>query len=147
MNSKNEIIYNIIEKTKPKRKIFKNVLNAFFSGGVICLIAQILKAIYLNFFKDDIANNLAVLSMILLSSILTAFGVYDKIGQFAGAGTIIPITGFANSVTSSAMEYKSEGFITGIINNMLKLAGSIIVAGVISAFVISTFVYIVGLFI
>ena len=82
--------------------------------------------------------------MIFLSSFLTAFGVYDKIGQFAGAGTIIPITGFANSVTSSAMEYKSEGIVTGIINNMLKLAGSIIVTGIISAFIVSTILFLLG---
>ena len=82
--------------------------------------------------------------MIFISSILTSFGLYDKIGQFAGAGTIIPITGFANSVTSSAMEYKSEGIVTGIINNMLKLAGSIIVTGTICAFVFGSIYYLLG---
>ena len=92
----------------------------------------------------NLATTLSTLSMIMIASILTAFGVYDKIGQFAGAGTIIPITGFANSVTSSAMEYKSEGVVTGIINNMLKLAGSIIVTGVISSFVVATILYFLG---
>ena len=103
-----------------------------------------MQKIFLNFFDENLSTTLSTLSMIMIASILTAFGVYDKIGQFAGAGTIIPITGFANSVTSSAMEYKSEGVVTGIINNMLKLAGSIIVTGAISAFVVATILYFLG---
>ena len=144
MNKKDEIISNLIDKSQPKRSIFKNMVKAFIVGGIICLIAQIIKTILLNFFDETLATTLSTLSMIMIASILTAFGVYDKIGQFAGAGTIIPITGFANSVTSSAMEYKSEGVVTGIINNMLKLAGSIIVTGAISAFVVATILYFLG---
>lgn len=144
MNKKDEIISNLIDKSQPKRSIFKNMIKAFIVGGIICLIAQIIKTILLNFFDETLATTLSTLSMIMIASILTAFGVYDKIGQFAGAGTIIPITGFANSVTSSAMEYKSEGVVTGIINNMLKLAGSIIVTGVISSFVVATILYFLG---
>lgn len=144
MNKKDEIISNLIDKSQPKRSIFKNMVKAFIVGGIICLIAQIIKTIFLNFFDENLSTTLSTLSMIMIASILTAFGVYDKIGQFAGAGTIIPITGFANSVTSSAMEYKSEGVVTGIINNMLKLAGSIIVTGAISAFVVATILYFLG---
>lgn len=144
MNKKDEIISNLIDKSQPKRSIFKNMIKAFIVGGIICLIAQIIKTIFLNFFDENLSTTLSTLSMIMIASILTAFGVYDKIGQFAGAGTIIPITGFANSVTSSAMEYKSEGVVTGIINNMLKLAGSIIVTGAISAFVVATILYFLG---
>lgn len=144
MNKKDEIISNLIDKSQPKRSIFKNMVKAFIVGGIICLIAQIIKTIFLNFFDENLSTTLSTLSMIMIASILTAFGVYDKIGQFAGAGTIIPITGFANSVTSSAMEYKSEGVVTGIINNMLKLAGSIIVTGAISAFVVATILYFIG---
>lgn len=145
MKKKNEIISNLINQTKPKRKIVKNSFQAFLIGGLICLIAQISKTIFLNFFDEQTSNLLATLFMILLASFLTSFGIYDKIGQFAGAGTIIPITGFANSVTSSAIEYKSEGIITGIINNMLKLAGSVIVVGVISAFIFGSIYYLLGL--
>ena len=144
MNKKDEIISNLIDKSQPKRSILKNMIKAFIVGGIICLIAQIIKTIFLNFFDENLSTTLSTLSMIMIASILTAFGVYDKIGQFAGAGTIIPITGFANSVTSSAMEYKSEGVVTGIINNMLKLAGSIIVTGAISAFVVATILYFLG---
>ena len=144
MNNKNEVISNLINKTNPKRKIVSNIIKAFVIGGTICLIAQIVNGILINFLDEKLSSILSTLFMILLSSFLTAFGVYDKIGQFAGAGTIIPITGFANSVTSSAMEYKSEGIVTGIINNMLKLAGSIIVTGIISAFIMATILFLIG---
>lgn len=144
MKENNELISNIINKTEPKRKIFKNAFQAFLIGGIICLIAQVINTIYLYFFDLKTSNTLTLLTMIFISSILTSFGLYDKIGQFAGAGTIIPITGFANSVTSSAMEYKSEGIVTGIINNMLKLAGSIIVTGTICAFVFGSIYYLLG---
>lgn len=144
MNNKNEVICNLIKKTNPKRNIVKNTLIAFFVGGIICLIAQLINGILINFIDEKISSIITTIIMIFISSLLTAFGLYDKIGQFAGAGTIIPITGFANSVTSSAMEYKSEGIVTGIINNMLKLAGSIIVTGVISSFVVATILYFLG---
>ena len=144
MKKKNEIISNLINQTEPKRNILKNAFQAFIVGGMICLIAQILKTIFMNFFDEQMSSTLATLSMIFIASVLTSFGIYDKIGQFAGAGTIIPITGFANSVTSSAIEYKSEGIITGIINNMLKLAGSVIVVGVISAFIFGSIYYFLG---
>ena len=144
MNNKNEVISNLINKSNPKRSILKNIMKAFIIGGLICLIAQIINGVLNIFLDEKISSILATIIMIFLSSFLTAFGVYDKIGQFAGAGTIIPITGFANSVTSSAMEYKSEGIVTGIINNMLKLAGSIIVTGIISAFIVSTILFLLG---
>lgn len=145
MNNKNEIISNIIKKTEPKRNIIKNCFKAFIVGGIICLIAQLIKGIFVRHFDDQVSNTLSTISMIFLAAFFTALGVYDKIGQFAGAGTIIPITGFANSVTSSAIEYKSEGIVTGIINNTLKLAGSIIVVGVICAFFIGSFIFLLGI--
>jgi len=144
MNKKDEMINNLIAKTKPKRSIFKNTVKAFIVGGLICLFAQIIKIILLNFFEDSLATMITTIIIIVIASVLTAFGVYDKIGQFAGAGTIIPITGFANSVTSCALEYKSEGIVTGIINNMLKLAGSIIVTGIISSFIVASILYFLG---
>ena len=144
MNDKNEIINNLINKTEPKRSIIKNVFKAFIIGGTICMIAQIIKILLMNFFDETISNTLSTITMIIIASFMTAFGVYDKIGQIGGAGTIIPITGFANSVTSSAMEYRSEGIVTGVINNLLKLAGSVIVTGVISAFIVATILYFIG---
>ena len=84
---------------------------------------------------------LMALVLVSIAAILTGFGVFDKIGEIAGAGTIIPITGFANSLTSSALESKSEGIITGILTNMFKLAGAIIVTGIVSSFIIGTIIF------
>ena len=87
------------------------------------------------------AGNLGITIIVFLGALLTGLGIYDKIGQFAGAGSIIPISGFANSMTSSAMESKSEGLVLGIITNTFKLAGSVIVVGVVSAYVVGTIIY------
>ncbi len=142
MNSK---IEKVKKETEPKRKILKNMVNAFVSGGTICLIAQILIEMFKSFFDLDqiMANNLSAAIMVFLGALLTGIGIYDRIGQFAGAGSIIPITGFANSMTSSALESKSEGVILGIITNTFKLAGSVIVVGVVSSYVIGTILYII----
>ena len=145
MNDKNEIISNLIDKSEPKRKIIKNVFKSFLIGGTICMIAQVIKLVLMKFVDETLSTTISTIIMIVISSTLTAIGVYDKIGQIGGAGTIVPISGFANTVTSCAMEYKSEGIITGIICNMLKLAGSVIVIGIISAFFTSSVVYLLGI--
>lgn len=146
MNKKSELIDNIIKQTTPKRKIKNNLLKSFIVGGTICLIAQIIKGLLILKFDEKTSQVLSTILMIFLGSLFTGVGLYDKIGQFSGAGTIIPITGFANSMTSSAMEAKSEGIVLGIINNMLKLAGSVIITGVISAFIFSSIYYLLGIY-
>ena len=92
---------------------------------------------------EKTANTLMLLVFISISSILTGFGIYDKIGQIAGAGTFVPITGFANSLTSSAIESKSEGLVQGIMMNIFKLAGAIIVVGAVSSIIVGTIIYLV----
>lgn len=151
----NEVIYlnesidfkKIIDKHKVKPNYFKNGFFAFVFGGIISLIGQILIWIYENYLgmEEKHAQTLMIVTLILLASLLTGFGVYDKIGQIGGAGTIIPITGFSNSMTSAALEYKSEGIILGIASNMFKLAGSVIVFGVVSAAVFGIVRYLFGL--
>ena len=96
-------------------------------------------------FKIDEDTSKMLMSLVLVSitAILTGFGVFDKIGEVAGAGTIVPITGFANSLTSSALESKSEGIITGILTNMFKLAGAVIATAIISAFIVGSIIYFV----
>ena len=145
MNKKN--MYKAKLATEPKRPILMNSIKAFFVGGTICLFAQILIEIFKNQlnFEEDYANTLATTIMVFLGALLTGLGIYDRIGQFGGAGSIIPITGFANSMTSSALESKSEGMILGIFVNMFKLAGSVIVVGVISAFVFGALRYFMGI--
>lgn len=140
MNSKIEKVKN---ETEPKRNLGKNVFQAFLSGGTICLIAQVIIEMFKMIgLEAKMANNLGVTIMVFLGAFLTGVGIYDKIGQFAGAGSIIPITGFANSMTSSAMESKSEGLVLGVITNTFKLAGSVIVVGVVSAYLVGTIIYI-----
>lgn len=142
----NEKIEKVKKETKPKRKIFLNCVLAFLIGGIICVVGQLFVHFYEKYLhlESDIANIYSVITMVFLGSFLTGLGIYDKIGQIAGCGTIIPITGFANSMTSSALESKSEGVILGIINNMFKLAGSVIVVGVVSGVVVGAIRYLFG---
>jgi len=143
----NEKLRKVIIETTPKRKIFKNMIKAFLIGGLICAIAEIINFGILYFFdiEKDIANIYTVIIMIFLGAFSTGLGLYDRLGQIAGCGTIIPITGFANSMTSSALESKSEGLILGIITNVFKLAGSVIVTGVLCGVIIGTIRYLVGI--
>lgn len=132
--------YQKLQKaTETKRPIFKNCLKAFFVGGFICLIGQFIQTfmIYQFDFTDQTAGNPTIAILIFISMLLTGFGVYDRIGQFAGAGSAVPVTGFGNAVVSAAIEHRSEGYVLGVGGNMFKLAGSVIVFGVFSAFVIA----------
>jgi len=124
---------------EPKRPVLFNCLKAFLVGGLICMIGQGVSEIFLwNFdFTEKTVGNPTVAIMILLSVILTAVGIYDHIAQWAGAGTAVPVTGFANSMASAAIEHRSEGFVLGVGGKMFKLAGSVIVFGVFSAFVVA----------
>lgn len=124
-----------IKAYHPTPKYFLNCLKAFLVGGFICLIGEGIEKFYIAYFhyNEQTAGNPTVATLILIASLLTGFGIYDSIGNFAGAGSLIPVTGFANSVTSAALEHKSEGIIFGISTNLFKLAGSVIVFGVVSA--------------
>lgn len=127
------------QEREPKRPVLINVLKAFLVGGTICLIGQGVADFFIwNFdFTEKTAGNPTVAVMILLSVILTVLGVYDHIAQWAGAGTAVPVTGFANSMASAAIEHRTEGFVLGVGGKMFKLAGSVIVFGVFSAFIIA----------
>ena len=127
------------QKRETKRPIIKNCIKAFIVGGFICFIGQIISTFYIYFFNftEQTAGNPTVATLIFITMLLTGFGVYDRIGQFAGAGSAVPVTGFGNAVISSAIEHRTEGFILGVGSNMLKLAGPVIVYGVFSAFVIA----------
>ncbi|WP_174613737.1 stage V sporulation protein AC [Virgibacillus ihumii] len=122
-----------------KRPLLKNCLKAFFVGGFICFIGQIISTIYIYYFDftEQTVGNPTVATLIFITMFLTGFGVYDRIGQFAGAGSAVPVTGFGNAVISAAIEHRTEGFVLGVGGNMFKLAGSIILFGVFAAFVIS----------
>ncbi|NGQ97238.1 stage V sporulation protein AC [Brevibacillus sp. SYP-B805] len=128
----------LAKRHEPPRPLARNFLRAFLVGGVICIIGQAIQEIFIRFFHftEKTASNPTVAVLILLSVLLTGFGVYDRIAQWAGAGTSVPVTGFANSIASAAIEHRSEGYVLGVGSNMFKLAGSVIVFGVFSAFVI-----------
>lgn len=124
---------------EPPRPVLTNCLKAFGVGGAICAVGQGISEFFLwNFdFTEKTAGNPTVAILILLSVILTSLGLYDNIAQWAGAGTAVPVTGFANSIASAAIEHRSEGLVLGVGGNMFKLAGSVIVFGVVAAFVIA----------
>lgn len=127
------------QQREVKRPVFKNCVKAFFVGGFICFIGQIISTFYMYFFHftEQTAGNPTVATLIFITMLLTGFGVYDRIGQFAGAGSAVPVTGFGNAVIASAIEHRTEGFILGVGMNMLKLAGPVIVYGVFAAFVVA----------
>lgn len=127
------------KKREPARPVFKNCVRAFLVGGSICLLGQLISTFYMRFFdfNEKTASDPTVATLIFLAVLFTGFGVYDHLAQWAGAGTAIPVTGFANAVSSAAIEHRSEGYVLGVGGNMFKLAGSVIVFGVVSAFVIA----------
>lgn len=144
-NMENEIIRKVMKETTPKRKYLQNAIMAFLFGGGISLMGQEFIYLFNVILKIDLktSQTLMYIVVIILSSLFTGIGSFDTIGQIAGAGSFLPITGFANSLTSAAVESRSEGLIFGILSNMFKLAGTVIVAGVISAFVVSSLLYVV----
>jgi len=132
--------YQAVQKQREiKRPVVKNCLKAFLTGGLICFIGQGIQNFYIhNFnFTEQTAGNPTVGTLIFISMLLTGFGVYDRIAQFGGAGSAVPVTGFGNAVISAAIEHRTEGFVLGVGGNMFKLAGSVILFGVFSAFVVS----------
>jgi len=124
---------------EPKRPVLHNCIRAFLVGGTICLLGQGITDIYIYYFgfTEKSAGNPTVATLIFISVLLTSLGIYDHIAQWAGAGTAIPVTGFANSMASAALEHRTEGYVLGVGTNMFKVAGPVIVFGVFSAFIIA----------
>lgn len=130
-----------VSSLAPKSKTLRNCINSFWIGGLICLIGQFL----LNGFQElglnkELSGTACSICLVLFSAILTGFAVYDDIAKFAGAGTLVPITGFANAVVSPAVEFRSEGFVLGTAAKMFVIAGPVIVYGV-SASVVYGMIY------
>jgi len=120
-----------------KIPVLRNTIVAFAVGGLVSVIGQGLILLYMRLgFSAEQAASPMVATLIVIASLLTGFGVWDYIGQFAGAGVGVPVTGFANSIVSSAIEFKREGFILGVGGRMFQLAGPIIVYGVVTALVV-----------
>ena len=128
---------NYINQKVPNSPILKNCFNAFWVGGLICTIGQLI-SVYCNFKGLDIKISSTIVSITLIgiSAFLTGLNFFNKIGKFAGAGSLIPITGFANSIVSPAMEYKSEGYVMGVGAKMFTVAGPVLVYGISSSIIV-----------
>ena len=136
-----------VEKMSPKPTYLKNSIMAFLVGGLICCIGQGINDFYMKIINLDklAAASATSMTLIFLGAFLTGLGVYDLIGKRAGAGSIIPITGFANSIVSPAMEFKKEGYVTGVGANLFKIAGPVLVYGISSSIICGLLYYFIKL--
>ncbi|MDK2820199.1 MAG: stage sporulation protein [Clostridia bacterium] len=135
----------LADSVKPKNNVLVNAINAFWVGGTISAIGQIITLMFTaNGLPPKDAASATVIVMVFLGTFLTGLGVYDRIGKMAGAGSIIPITGFANSIVSPAMEYKREGFVFGVAAKMFSIAGPVLVYGFIISVVIGLIAYLIS---
>ena len=131
----------LVKQMSPKSPIWKDCLGAFVIGGLICTLGQVFMNVYdkLGLNKTD-AGTATCISLIVLSALLTGLSLYDNIAKFAGAGTLVPITGFANAIAAPAVEFKTEGFVLGVGAKMFTIAGPVIVYG-LSAGVVYGLIY------
>lgn len=132
----------LYKESKPRPNLFKNSFRAFWTGGLICIVGEIIYdfLIYFGVAKTE-ASALESIAMIFIGALLTGVGVYDKIGDYAGAGSVVPITGFANSIVSPAIEFKKEGFVFGVGAKMFTVAGPVLVYGITSSFILGLLYY------
>lgn len=132
-----------VDQKSPNSPILKNCFNAFWVGGLICSIGQIILDICkYNGLDTQISGSIVSIILIGISALLTGLNVFNKIGKFAGAGSLVPITGFANSIVSPAMEYKSEGYVMGVGGKMFTVAGPVLVFGISTSIIVGILYFI-----
>ena len=138
----------LVEQRAPKSKTLPMCLKAFVTGGGICLLGQGLHDLYEKVLQlgSDAAGTWTSITLIGIAALLTAFGVYDRIGTFAGAGSVVPITGFANSVVAPAIEFRSEGLILGTGAKLFTIAGPVLVYGIGTSILCGVAYWLIGLF-
>ena len=137
----------LVKDMMPKSPIWKDCLNAFWIGGLICAIGQAILNAYLALgLPEKEAGTAMSMTLVLISALLTGFSLYDNIAKHAGAGTLVPITGFANAISSAAIEFKTEGFVLGVGAKMFTIAGPVIVYGVAASVVYGLIYWITTLF-
>ena len=128
---------NYVKQVTPVHCLWKSMIKAFITGGIICTIGQALMELFLSMeMEKEVASSWTTLSLIAASVILTGFNLYPKIVKFGGAGALVPITGFANSVTAPAIEYKAEGQVFGIGCKIFTIAGPVILYGIFSSWLL-----------
>ncbi len=139
----------LCEKHTPKPPYIKNILLAFLFGGGICVFGELLNFLYIDVLalQSDMGALLVSVTLICIASFLTGAGVYDKLSHYAAAGTMVPITGFANAVASAALEFKTEGYIFGTASKIFSVAGPVIVFGTASSVVLGVLYWITKIFI
>lgn len=142
--NKNRAYQEYVDTKVPKPGLLAGCLWAFFVGGIICTVGQVIHMIIESHYQYSHldVSNIVTLILVFIGAFLTGLGVYDIIGERAGAGSLIPITGFANSIVAPAMEFKTEGFILGVAAKMFSLAGPVLVYGVGSSVIIGILYYI-----
>ena len=146
MKSKEKM--DLIKKHSPHSPLLKNSLMAFLFGGLICTIGEGLLILFSRFINDEkIALTLVTITLIIIGAILTAIGVFDKIARYAGAGTLVPVTGFSNAVVSEAMDAKSEGMVLGVGSKIFTVAGPVILYGIFSGVIYGVVYYVYSVFI
>ena len=136
----------MVERLAPKSQIAQGVFRAFWVGGVICMIGQGITDVFAYGLKwgAQASGTATSIVLILLSALLTGIGVYDRLGKYAGAGSIVPITGFANSVVAPAMEFRREGVITGIGTKLFAIAGPVLTFGISASVIYGILYYLWG---
>ena len=128
---------NYVDQKSPNSPILKNCLNAFWVGGLICSIGQIIMEVCKSRgLSTEISGTVVSILLIAVSAFLTGLNLFNKIGKFAGAGSLVPITGFANSIVAPAMEYKSEGYVMGVGGKMFTVAGPVLVFGISTSIIV-----------
>lgn len=141
---KEQEFQEMVKKVSPNSKIVSNCVKAFLVGGAICCFGQFITNILGNYgFSKNDTSMYTSLILIFLASLLTGLGLYSKLGKFAGAGSIVPITGFSNSVTSPALEFKKEGYILGLGAKIFIIAGPVILYGVLTSVIVGIIYYFV----
>lgn len=147
MNISNKEYSQMVKKISPTSPKWKDFIWAYCVGGLICVIGQLLTELYTNLGMFEKQIKMAVpVTIIFIAAVLTGLKLFDKIAKHAGAGTLVPITGFANAVVSPAIEFKSEGFVLGVGANMFKIAGPVIVYGTVASVIYGVIYWITTLF-
>ena len=136
----------LIKKHSPKSPIIKNMFFAFLFGGIICAFGEIIFLTLSSFFSEEDSQTLVTLIIIFIAAALTGFGVFDKIARVAGAGTLLPVSGFSNAVVSEALDSRSEGFILGVGAKIFTVAGPVILYGISSGVIYGIIYYFYTLF-
>ena len=149
VKERNQKYADYVSRISPRTRAFPSLFWAFVIGGIICLIGEFifmgLKEIFPNYNNESIGA-LASSALIIIAAFLTGFGLYDRIGNFAGGGSMVPITGFSNAMAASAIEHRKEGIIFGTCANMFKVVGPVIVVGIALSMLVGTIYWVINLF-